>query len=166
VARSELAGADPTASFRLVITMTKMSISERIHAAPKRVWETMLGDATYRDWASVFAEGSYFEGSWEQGKEIRFLSPKGGGMAAVIAECRPYEFISIKHVGVVKEGGEVDTESEEVKKWAPAFENYRFVQADGGTELQVEMVVTPDWEAFMKETWPKALNRLRALCEA
>lgn len=146
--------------------MNKISMSERIHAAPKTVWDTMLGDATYRDWTSAFAEGSYFEGSWEQGKEIRFLSPQGGGMAAVIAECRPYEFISIKHVGVVKEGGEVDTESEAVKKWAPAFENYRLVQVDGGTEVQVEMDVTPDFEGCMKETWPKALARLRALCEA
>jgi uncharacterized protein YndB with AHSA1/START domain len=148
--------------------MNKLSISERIHAAPAKVWDTMLGDATYRDWTTAFAEGSYFEGSWEQGKEIHFLSAGGGGgMAAVIAECRPHEFLSIKHVGVVTAGGDVDTESEEVKKWAPVFENYRFVAADGGgTEVQVEMDVTPDFECFMEETWPKALTRLKALCEA
>jgi uncharacterized protein YndB with AHSA1/START domain len=146
--------------------MNKLIFSQRIHAAPKKVWKTMLDDSTYRDWTSAFAEGSYFEGSWEQGKEIRFLSPEGGGMAAVIAENRPYEFLSIKHVGMVKENGEADTESEAARSWAPIFENYRFVAADGGTDVQVEMDVTPDFENYMKETWPKALERLKALCEA
>ena len=68
--------------------MKKINFSEKINATPKKVWDTMLGDATYRDWTTAFAEGSYYEGSWELGKEIRFLSPQGGGMVAVIAERR------------------------------------------------------------------------------
>jgi hypothetical protein len=146
--------------------MNRLKFSEQINAAPKKVWETMLGDATYRDWTSAFAEGSYYEGSWEQGKEIRFLSPAGGGMVAVIAENRPYEYVSVKHIGEVKADGQVDTESEGVNKWAPAFENYRLVPAGGGTEVQVEMDVTSDFEGYMKETWPKALRRLKEICEA
>lgn len=144
-----------------------MTYSERIHATPKLVWENMLGDATYRDWTTPFAPGCYFEGSWEQGQEIRFLAAGGGGgMAAVIAESRPYEFLSIRHIGMVKENGEVDTDSEAVKKWVPAFENYHFRGTDGGTDLQVELDVTPEMEGFMNEAWPKALARLKVLCEA
>ena len=146
--------------------MIKIRFAERIHADVKKVWETMLADATYRDWTTPFAAGSYFEGSWEQGQEIRFLSPQGGGMLAVIAENRPHDFLSIKHIGMINEAGQRDTESEEVKKWAPAFENYRFVRVgDAETDVEVEMDVTPDFEGYMKETWPKALARLKALCE-
>lgn len=146
--------------------MTKSSFATTINATPKRVWDTILGKATYTDWTSAFAEGSYFEGSWEQGQQMRFLAPQGGGMAAVIAESRLHEFISIKHVGMVKENGEVDTESDEVKQWAPIFENYRLVPAGDATEVQVELDVAPEWEASMQVAWPKALSRLKALCEA
>ena len=142
-----------------------LRFAERIQAPPAKVWEIMLADATYRDWTTPFAEGSYFEGSWEQGEEIRFLSPQGGGMVAVIEEARPYSFVSIKHIGQLKEGGVVDTTSDEVKKWAPAFENYHFIPVDGGTEVRVEMDVTPEWETYMQQAWPKALARLKQLCE-
>lgn len=143
----------------------KINIVERIQAVPQTVWETMLSDATYRDWTSAFAEGSYFEGSWEQGQQIRFLSPQGGGMAAVIEESRPHSFLSIRHIGMVKEGGLIDSTSDEVKKWAPAFENYHFTPIAGGTEVRVEMDVTPEWETYMQQAWPKALARLKELCE-
>jgi hypothetical protein len=67
---------------------------------------------------------------------------------------------------MVKADGEVDTESEAVKAWVPAFENYRFAGTDGDTEVQVEMDVAPDWEGYMQKAWPKALARLKTLCEA
>jgi uncharacterized protein YndB with AHSA1/START domain len=88
--------------------MRKIHFTETIQATPQTVWQTMLNDPTYRDWASAFCEGTYYEGSWEQGSEMRFLAPAGGGMAAVIAESRPYEFISIKHIGSIDKNGEVD----------------------------------------------------------
>ncbi|MBL8209315.1 MAG: SRPBCC domain-containing protein [Bryobacterales bacterium] len=143
-----------------------LRFAERIQAPPAKVWEIMLADATYRDWTTPFAEGSYFEGSWEQGQQICFRSPgHDGGMVAVIEESRPHSFVSIKHIGQLKEGGVVDTTSEEVKKWAPAFENYHFTPIDGGTEVRVEMDVTAEWEAYMQQTWPKALARLKQICE-
>jgi hypothetical protein len=125
----------------------------------------MLGPETFKAWTSAFAEGSYFEGSWDAGRKIRFLVPDGSGMTSMIAENRPYEFISIRHFGVVKDGID-DTESEAARTWAPACENYTFTDLGTSTELQVDVESPPDFEAFMADTWPLALAKLKALCEA
>lgn len=151
--------------------MKKAHFTTIINAPRQTVWDAMLGPETYKDWTSPFAEGSYYEGSWEQGSRIRFLGPDGsgsvGGMVSEIEENRPLERIAIKHLGMVQNGVE-DTESEEVKKWAPAHEIYNFSDAPGGsgTEVHVEMDVSPEWEEFMLGAWPKALDRLKALSES
>jgi uncharacterized protein YndB with AHSA1/START domain len=139
--------------------------STLIEAPRQTVWDVMLEPETYKIWAAEFAEGSYFEGSWEEGARIRFLAADGqGGMTSVIAENRPLERISIRHLGMIQNGVE-DTESEEVRAWAPVYESYTFSDSGSATELKVDMDVAPDWEGYMLETWPKALARLKALCE-
>jgi len=143
----------------------KMQFSTVIRAPRRQVWEWMLAPDTYREWTAPFMEGSSYEGSWEKGQRIRFLTPGGKeGMVAEIAENRPGEFVSIKHLGAIKDGVE-DFDSAEVKAWAPAFENYRFVDKDGGTEVQVEMDAMPAYEDFLRDAWPKALAKLKAVCE-
>ena len=151
--------------------MPKVRYTITIDAPREKVWNTMLGDATYREWTSAFNEGgSYYEGSWEKGSEIRFLGPdpetgKLGGMFSRIHDCRPNEFVSVEHLGIVQDG-QVDTTSEEVKAWTPAFENYAFQDKDGGTEVVVEMDMPGDHTDYFGETWPKALQKLKALAEA
>jgi hypothetical protein len=86
-------------------------------------------------------------------------------MLSEIAESRPHEFISIRHIGWIK-GGVEDTQSEEVRSWAPAYENYSFKKSGGSTELTVDMDVTADFEEFMVKTWPQALSTLKQMCEA
>ncbi len=145
--------------------MKTLNFSATIDAGPEKVWRIMLDPETYRDWTSVFAEGSYYEGSWNEGEKIQFLTPGGSGMTAIIAENRPNEFISIKHLGFIKDGVE-DTESEAVRSWAPAFENYHLVPIGESTEVRVAQQVTAEYEDYMKEIWPKALAKLREICEA
>ncbi len=98
-------------------------------------------------------------------ERIRFLSPDGCGMTSVIAENRPHEFLSIRHLGIIKDGVE-DTESEEARSWAPAYENYSFSASGTATELAVDMDVTPEFEEYMVKTWPKALAKLKAISES
>lgn len=144
----------------------KMQFSTRIQAPRRRVWELMLAPDTYKTWTAPFMEGSYYEGSWDTGQRLRFLTPGAQmGMVAEVAENRPGEFVSLKHIGQIKDGVE-DFDSDEVRAWTPAYENYRFVDKDGGTEVQVEMDVVPEYEQFMGEAWPKALAALKAVCEA
>lgn len=134
--------------------------------APRRaVWTAMLQSPTYEQWTAAFMEGSRYEGSWDQGQRIRFLGPNGEGMVAEVAEHRPAEFVSLRHLGEVKDGVE-DTTSEKVRAWAPAYENYTFTDVDGGTQLRVDLDVVQEYEQFMQDTFPKALERLKAICES
>ena len=148
--------------------MKKLLSSIVINAPKEKVWDTMLGDATYREWTRVFQEGSYFKGSWEEGSKILFIGPSDEGdmgMVSRIKENRPYEFVSIEHLGIIKDGVE-DTESEEARKWAPAYENYTFREVEGGTEVLVELDILEEHEEMFAEMWPKALQELKRLAEA
>jgi hypothetical protein len=95
---------------------------------------------------------------------MRFLSPSGDGMVATIAVLKPQELISIKHLGFIVNGQD-DFSSDNVTSWAPAYENYYFCEQNGATELRVEQEIAPEYEQYMQEAWPKALVRLKQLCE-
>ena len=135
-----------------------------IEAPVQKVWQRMFDQEGYRSWTSAFCEGSYYEGIWQQGETIRFLSPSGDGMVAVIAQCLPLQYVSIKHLGFVVNGKD-DFNSDNVQSWAPAFENYRFNSTASGTELSIEQDIAPEYEQYMLKTWPLALQKLKALCE-
>lgn len=149
--------------------MEKLHFKIEIKAPKEKVWNTMLEDATYREWTAPFNEGSYYKGDWSKGSKIIFLGPdpktgKEGGMVSRIAENKLYEFISIEHRGIINDGVE-DTTSDEVKKWTPAFENYTFKEKDGITEVIVEMNIQADYKEMFEEMWPKALQKLKELAE-
>jgi uncharacterized protein YndB with AHSA1/START domain len=145
--------------------MKTLRFDTDIRGSREQVWRTMLEQDTYRIWTSAFTQGSYYEGSWEQGERIRFLSPDGGGMTAVIDENRPYEYLSVRHLGEIRNGVD-DTESESVKSWAgKAFERYTLREEDGVTHLEVTCDVTPEYESMMSDMWVRALQRLKTLVE-
>ena len=123
----------------------------------------MLESRTYQKWASEFMEGSDYEGLWERGKEIRFLAPGVGGMRAIIAEKKPHEFLSIKHIAAIDENSEKAKIQSTSSNWD--YENYTLLQNNGGTELIVEIDGDAEYEEWMHETWPKALMKLKHLCE-
>lgn len=135
-----------------------------IFASKEKVWDTMLDLESFKIWTAAFAAGSYFEGSWLKGEKIKFLTPDGDGMTSLIAENKPYQFISIKHLGIIKNGIE-DTESPEITLWAPSFENYFLSERDGATVLKVDMEVTPELKEYMERAWPNALLKLKEICE-
>ncbi len=146
-------------------TLKRIQFETIIHAPVARVYALMIGTESYKDWTSAFAAGSYFEGSWAQGQRIRFLSPSGDGIVAEIAENRVNQFISIRHLGFIAQGVE-DTDSDAARAWAPAYENYSFQPVPQGTRLLIDQDITDEFESYMSQAWPKALARLKALCEA
>lgn len=144
--------------------LKRLQFTATIAAPASVVWHHITSAESYESWTSAFAEGSHFKGSWEQGAKIFFLSPSGDGMVSEIAESRVDEFISIRHLGFLANGVE-DTESETVKAWAPAYENYTLVPGPNGTRLLVDQDVPAEWEQHLALAWPKALERLKKLCE-
>ena len=149
--------------------MQKLHFSILINAPKDKVWHAMLDDQPYREWTNAFNEGSYYKGSLEKGSKILFLGPdpntgEEGGMVSRIAENKPYEFISIEHLGIVQNGVE-DTTSEVARKWSPAFENYTFNDKDGATEVLVDMDAEDEYVQMFNEMWPKGLRKLKELTE-
>jgi hypothetical protein len=129
----------------------------------------MLGDETYRQWADVFSPGSYYEGSWDKGTEIRFIGSDdtgaSGGMLGTVVENRPDEFVSVEYSGMVIEGVP-DTTSDAAKQMAGTRESYSFSETDGVTTVIVEMDSDDDYVEMLEEAWPVALGKLRELSES
>lgn len=154
----------------LLYMKQKLTFTTTINAPKEKVWHAMLDEVTYREWTKPFNEGSRYVGKWETGSEMRFIGvdehgKESGGMYSMIREIRPYEFVSIEHVGLIGETGEIDTTSEAVMKWVPAFENYTFKDAEGGTEVLVEIDISDEWKDMFSDMWPKALTVLKEIAE-
>jgi hypothetical protein len=138
-------------------------------AAPARiVWHRMLDDVPYRAWTSEFQPGSHYAGSWELGRDIRFLGPDGdgdeSGLLGRIAENVPDERVSIEYLGFVNRGQD-DTTSDLARQIAGNRETYTFAESDGATTLTVQVDLPDEWVADMDAAWPKALAVLKGLAE-
>lgn len=151
--------------------MKKLQFNIKINAAVNSVYDKMLGLSdikTYEEWTALFNPTSSYEGSWIQGNRIHFIGidDKGekGGMVSEIAENTPGKFVSIKHIGLLVAGKEI-LDGPDVEKWAGGFENYAFEEIDGITSLIVEVDVVEDFESYMNESYPNALNKLKEICE-
>jgi hypothetical protein len=148
--------------------MKTIEFSIAINAPKHKVWDSMLSKETYREWAKEFHEGSDYEGNWEKGSEMRFTGPeengKVNGMYSRINENKLYEYLSIEHLGMIADGV-IDTTSDQVKQWAPSFENYTFTENDGETVVKVDMQTPEEYAAMFGEMWPRALNALKKISE-
>jgi hypothetical protein len=81
-----------------------------------------------------------------------------------IVEHIPNEFISIHHYGLLQGDNEI-TSGAEVEKWAGGQENYTFKESQGITTITVDLDTPEDFVDYMNESYPKALDKLKELCE-
>ena len=144
--------------------MEKINFSTSINAPKEKVWKTLWDDTTYRKWTSVFSPTSYADTDWKEGSKVLFLDGQGSGMVSKIEANRPNEFMSFKHLGEVKNGVE-DTESDKVKSWAGAHENYTLKEVDGTTDLLVELDMNEEYKEMFMQMFPKALEQVKILSE-
>lgn len=151
--------------------MKKLQFRISINAPVEKVFDHMLGiqnKSTYEQWTSLFNPTSSYEGNWTKGSKMLFIGTdeKGekGGMVSEIAENIPNQFVSIRHYGLVQANVEI-TEGPEVEKWANGFENYTFEENNGITKVTVDLDMTEEFMDFMNKTYPKALAKLKELCE-
>ena len=144
--------------------MERQTFKITIDAPREKVWNILWNDDTYREWTSVFSPGSRAETDWKEGSKVLFLNADNEGMVSRIASKKENEFMSFEHLGEINKGVE-DTESERVKKWAGATENYTLKSVNGQTELAVELDITEDFKDYFNETWPKALDKLKSIAQ-
>ena len=151
--------------------MKKIQFQIDINASAEKVYNTMLGldhIETYEQWTAEFNPASTYEGSWKKGSKIYFVGTdengKRGGMVSEIADNVPFQFVSIRHYGILDGENEI-TEGPEVEKWAGWLENYSFHEHNGVTTVTTESDTTDEYLDYFNTTWPKALDKLKELSE-
>lgn len=148
---------------------TPLHFEISINAKVEKVYKTMLDEKQFALWTAVFNPASHLKGSWEKGSKILFLGTDEdgtiGGMVSRIKENIANRFVSIEHLGIIKNGEELMS-GPEVETWANALENYTFTEVNGKTLLLVDMVGgNSEFDSYFMEVWPKALDKLKSLCE-
>lgn len=144
--------------------MNKKQFSIKIKSPKEQVWKVLWDDTTYKMWTSVFSDGSHAITDWKEGSKVLFLSADGNGMYSLVDKNIPNEFMSFKHLGVVKNGKEEPLDVE-TKKWSGAIESYTLNEQEGMTELIVELDMTEEHKNYFEETFPKALEKIKVLSE-
>jgi hypothetical protein len=151
--------------------MQKLQFKIIINAPVNRTYDVMLGlshKSSYEQWTALFNPTSSYEGNWEKGSKMLFIGvdEKGekGGMVSRIVENVPNQFVSIQHYGLYKADQEI-TEGPEVEKWANGYENYTFEENNGTTSVTVDLDIIEEFLDYMNESYPKALEKLKKICE-
>ncbi len=139
-----------------------------INKPVKDVYRIMFDQKKWEEWTAEFNPTSHFKGTWEKGSKMLFLGTNQngseGGMVSRIKEHIPRQFVSIEYLGVIHEGKEYTT-GKEAEPWAGGLENYSFSEKDGKTRLSVDADTNREHKSYFITTWPKALNRLKSICE-
>ena len=141
--------------------MNQLHFSIDITAPRDKVWRVLWDDASFRDWTSVFAEGSYAVSDRNEGSTIQFIDPSSrNGMSAIIEKKRPGEFMSFRHEAEI-ENGKVQPPA----AWSGAHENYTLTANDGRTTLTVDLDAPDDYREMFEGKFPEALQRVKQLAE-
>ena len=85
--------------------INRLEFSIDIKAEKNMIWKALWNESSYREWASVFFEGSYaVTDNWEEGSKVHFLGPDQSGIYSIIEKHIPYKIIRFKHIGSVVGG--------------------------------------------------------------
>lgn len=145
-----------------------LKFSTNIKAPVASVYEKMLAEKTYREWTKAFNPESQYIGSWQKGSIIRFVGvdDKGqrGGMVSRVKENIPSKFLSIEHLGLIQGDKEI-MNGKDIEEWAGALENYKFTADGQNTLVEVCMDSNQEFKSYFSQTWPKALQLLKKICE-
>ncbi len=136
-----------------------------INAPKEKVWQKLWGKDTYSQWTSAFTEGSYFEGDFKQGNRVHLLAPGGEGLYSDILFLKENEMLVFSHIGYVKDKQELPLD-EETAVWTGSLESYTLTETSAGTHLKVELDNQKEHHDKMRELFPKALFKLKELCES
>jgi len=139
-----------------------------IDNTPENIFRTMLDRVAYSEWTTAFNPTSRFTGSWEKGERILFLGTdadgKSCGMVCRIRENIPGRFISLESLREIVDGKEVIGD-EKASVWHGAIENYSLKPVGSKTLLSVDTDIPVEMKSFITDAWPKALEKLKTLCE-
>lgn len=142
-----------------------MNFSTVINSTKEKVWEILWNHESYRAWTSVFSQDSHAVSDWNEGSKIHFLDGKGNGMYSIISKKIAPVQMTFEHIGEIKDNQE-QADNEKTPGWSGAKESYTLNDADGKTELKVELDSISEFADYFKETFPKALQKIKEMAES
>ena len=150
--------------------IVRLNPSVEIDSSAENVWKIMLTEETYKLWTKPFSPtDSWYEGVWQKGEKIKFLSKFENnimGMIMEIVELREYEEIRAKFIGEIYNGEVVIKEIPEGEKGPDSYENYFFKQiSENKMILEVQQDCSIALQEYLDAAWPKAFEILKKICE-
>ncbi len=145
--------------------MNRLQFTIDIKAEKDKIWKALWEDTSYRDWTSVFSEGSHaVSNHWEEGSIVLFLGADKSGIYSEIEIHIPNNTITFKHIGTVL-NGEQQPIDEATKSWSGSTETYTLTDGKNCNILTLDIDIMDEHIEFMKETLPKALERVKQICK-
>lgn len=141
--------------------MHKIQFSIEINAPREKVWNTLWDEDSFRDWTSVFSdgsEGSHIKSDWKEGSRFEFFESDTGSYG-FIGRLVPNEFISFRHQGEIYDGEEHPFDDRD------RLEQYILTEEDGITTLVLEQHIPSEFKELFEEATPKAFRRIKELAE-
>lgn len=140
---------------------TTLQFSQLIAAPPATVWFVLWNDQQYRQWTSIFGEGSYAVSTWQPGARVHFLTEDGSGLYTDIECMEPPHRMVFRHLGQVDNFEELAPAAA-----APVMhDRYELTATPEGTLLQVW--VDGQWAQAdgMRQLFPLALKQVQQQAE-
>ncbi|AWA29726.1 SRPBCC domain-containing protein [Flavobacterium magnum] len=145
--------------------MKTMHKSIEITAPKDKVWAVLMEETYIKDWYKSFGQGITAETDWIEGHRVTFTDGSNNGITGIIAEKKPYEKLSFRFDGVVKNNVE-DRESDMAKALNGSEETYSLSEENGNTWLSVTCDMPESDYDTMSAAWEVALQRISELAHA
>lgn len=139
--------------------MKLLEYTIQINTTPEKVWDVLFTQDNYKKWASAMNEGTYFEGTWEEGSIMKFLDPKNNGMYNLVEKNIPNKQLSMKHLGWILEG--VLTP----QNWEDSTLDYILEPNENGTLLIGKVNSLDEFVDFFNSKYPKNFENIKNLAE-
>jgi uncharacterized protein YndB with AHSA1/START domain len=141
--------------------MKEMQFSIEINATKEKVWNTLWQDETFREWAGIIDPGTHMVGDLKEGNEVQYISGNGYGVTSLVEKLVPGEFLLLRHQADTQDAGKRERD----KEWTGGNESYTLTEKAGTTTLTAVFDVPLEMEEYFKISYPKALERIKALAE-
>ena len=139
--------------------MKLLEYTIQINATPEKIWDVLFTQDNYKKWASAMNEGTYFEGTWEEGSIMKFLDPKNNGMYNLVEKNIPNKQLSMKHLGWILEG-ELSPQG-----WEDSTLDYILEPNENGTLLIGKVNSLDEFVDFFNSKYPKNFENIKHLAE-
>lgn len=139
--------------------MKKLSFEIQISAPPEKVWSVLWDEISYRQWTTAFTEGSFYQGTLEEGSIVKFFDPNNNGMYSRVVKNIANTEMKFLHLGEIYDGIEVP------QQWGEATEAHILEENEEGTQLIIKIQTPEEFKEFFEEKFPKALGIIKNLSE-